>query len=324
MEEFSQTAVIGGGMIGLSLCVLLTGNGIDTTLYVRNRPREKREQYEKIFKGLEEKKLLTKRERSNCESYLKITDSYGELEHAEIVFESVTEDLEAKREVYDSLFQFCPKLKAVASTTSAFSSLELAVCSKMKDKILVAHPFYPPHLIPCVEVVPNENTSGEALRAVTGLLRYLRREVVMIHRDKPGFVANRIQYAMLREAVHIVEEGIAAPEDVDRVLMYSFMPRYTSIGIFEHFDHCGLDLTGSICDYLYPHLSNASSVQKLLGEKCHEGEFGVKCGKGIYSWDEERIKELEARVEKPYLNHICWNIPKAPRKPEKGGNEKSV
>lgn len=312
MKELSQAAVIGGGMIGLSLCVLLTGNGIHTTLYARSRLKKKREQYEEIFLRLAEKKLLTEKERSNCESYLRIVDSYEELKDAEIVFESVTEDLEAKREVYDKLFQFCPKLKAAASTTSAFSSLELAGCSKMKDKILVAHPFYPPHLIPCVEVVPNENTSKEALEAVTALLRYLKREVVMIRRDKPGFVANRIQYAMLREAVHIVEEGIAAPEDVDRVLRYSFMPRYTSIGIFEHFDHCGLDLTGSICDYLYPHLSDACSVQKLLKEKCHKGEYGVKCGRGIYNWDEERIKELEKRVEAPYLEHICWNLPKDP------------
>ena len=92
MKELSQAAVIGGGMIGLSLCVLLTGNGIHTTLYARSRLKKKREQYEEIFRRLAEKKLLTEKERSNCESYLRIVDSYEELKDAEIVFESVTED----------------------------------------------------------------------------------------------------------------------------------------------------------------------------------------------------------------------------------------
>ena len=99
----------------------------------------------------------------------------------------------------------------------------------------MAHPFYPPHLVPCVEIVPNKYTSEEAVQYVVDLLKYVRKTPVIIKKDAPGFVANRLQYALLREAIHIVESGIATSEEVDEILMNSFAPRYTSIGIFEHF-----------------------------------------------------------------------------------------
>ena len=308
-DNVKKAAVIGAGMIGLSMCALLTGNGVETYLYVRNRQKERKEKYSEIFAGLVEDGLIEEEQKESCVSYLHIISSYEELKDVDIAFECVAETLEVKQEVYENLRRSCPKLLVAASTSSAISSRELAIVSGMADKVLVAHPFYPPHLIPCVEVVPNEYTSMESMRVLMDFLKSLNREVVVLKKDAPGFVANRVQYAMLREAINIVEQGIADPEDVDKVLKYSFIPRYTSIGIFEHFDNCGLDLAKDISNYLFPDLCNDIHVQKLLDEKCAEGNYGVKSGRGIYFWDKKSLMDLEQRVKVPYLNFVSWNIP---------------
>lgn len=309
MKEDIQVAVVGAGMIGLGLCALLTGNGIHTCLYVRDRADERRARYQSLMDDLEKDGLLTQEEKNYCESYLQIAETYEQLQDAQIAFECVAENIDVKRTVYEKLYEACPGLLAVASTTSALSSQELAACSKMPSKIIVAHPFYPAHLIPCVEVVPNGFTSETTLQTIVALLHYLKREVVIIKKDAPGFIANRLQYALLREAVNIVESGIASPEEVDRVLMYSFIPRYTSIGIFEHFDNCGLDLTRDICNYLYPDLANAGSAQNLIADLCAKHAYGVKSGRGIYDWDEEKRQVLKEHVKAPYNKFFSWNIP---------------
>lgn len=309
MEKISCAAVIGAGMIGLSMCALLTGNGIKTKLYVRNHAGKRRDQFEQLMNEMEKKELLDASERKKSSSYLKVVTSYEELQDVEVVFECASEKLEVKQDIYHSLSQWCPILKIIASTTSAIPSEKLAKCSSIPEKIIVAHPFYPPHLIPCVEVVPNRYTSEETICTAMELLRCLNRRPVLLKKDAKGFVANRLQYAMFREAVHIVEEGIALPEEVDEVLMTSFAPRYTSIGIFEHFDNCGLDLVSEICANLYPDLSGEKEVQELIRAHCQKGEYGVKSEKGIYDWTKKDKNEFQERIEKPYRKYFSWNIP---------------
>ena len=122
---------------------------------------------------------------------------------------------------------------------------------KVKERLAVAHPYNPPHLVPCVEIVPSEYTSPETMQFIEAFLRSVGREPVMMQKEAPGFIANRLQHALFREAVYMVEAGIASPEAIDQALRTSFAPRYTSIGIFEHFDYAGLDMIISIEDYLF-------------------------------------------------------------------------
>ena len=309
MERKMHTAVVGGGMIGLSQCVLLSCNGVPVTLYVHRNPEQKKKQYQEILRGLEQDGVLTAAEAERCATYFRIVTSYDELEGAQIVFECALEDLKVKEEIYSALHAACPKLLAVVSSTSAISSQELAEHSPMPEKVFVAHPFYPPHLIRCVEVVTNSHTSPEALSAVRELLSRLGREVVFLKQDAPGFVVNRIQYAMLREAIHIVEEGIADPADIDRALRFSIMPRYTQIGLFEHFDNCGLDLARAISTNLFPSLAANQAPSEYLDEHCRSGKVGVKSGEGTYRWDEKAVEDLRERTKKPYISQIDWHLP---------------
>ena len=310
MQEDLQVAVIGGGMVGISLCALLTGNGVRTLLYVRNGVQEKTKMYQNILSELQTDGLLTKADKECCETYFQAVTSYEELNDIKIALECVKEQIQDKKSVFRNLKEYCPKLQVAASATSSFSSEELAECSGMREKVIVAHPFYPPHLVPCVEVVSNSYTSKKALETLIDLLKHLKREIVLLKRDVPGFVANRLQYAMLREAIYIVSEGICTPEDVDRTLKYSFAPRYTLIGLFEHFDNCGLDLTEKVCDRLYPDLSNAAVSQNYIIEKCREGKYGIKSGKGSYDWTDRDLADFQKRVKQPYLNFFSWNVPR--------------
>ena len=116
----------------------------------------------------------------------------------------------------------------------------------------MAHPWNPPHLVPSVELVAIKYTNEKALQTVYEVLESTGRKVVIMKKCAPGFIGNRLQHALYREAVNMVEQGIATPEDIDKTLMYSFVPRYTSIGIFEHFDYSWLDMIVRIDDYLFP------------------------------------------------------------------------
>lgn len=309
MKKDRVIAVIGGGMIGTSLCALLTGNGYRTLLYVRSRAQERLEKYQEIMNSLVEDGCMKPEEKERCETYFSVVTSWEELKEAHVAFECAAENAEVKGQIYENLYRHCPNLVVVASATSAISSEMLAENSKMPEKVLVAHPFYPPHLIPCVEVVPNRYTDPEALQVLLEILRETKREAVLLKKDAPGFVGNRLQYAMLREAVYIVEQGIADPEDVDRVLTYSFAPRYTSIGLFEHFDNCGLDLAGTISTGLYPELCDAKDVQEYVRSHCEKGEQGVRSGKGTYDWSKKDRKDFEMRIKRPYLAGLSWDIP---------------
>jgi len=128
-------------------------------------------------------------------------------------------------------------------------------------------------------------------------------------KSAPGFVANRLQHALSREAIYMVEQGIATPEAIDKALMTSFAPRYTSVGIFEHFDYAGLDMMRSVEDYVFPSLCTADKAQDLLVDLCNSGDLGYKTGKGIHDWSKKDFNDFRRRSIEPYLKFFCCDIP---------------
>ena len=169
-------AIIGKGMIDISLAVLFTGNGLPTVVLAKNSEAGL-EKYRTYYKDLIAQGLVTEKQAAACESLLSFTEEYAGLREAEIVFECVTEKLEVKYEVYSRVEASCPHLKAIASTTSAISPADLANGMERKEKIMVAHPYNPPHMVPCVELVKNKFTDQGAIDAVTELLEFCGREV---------------------------------------------------------------------------------------------------------------------------------------------------
>ena len=132
------------------------------------------------------------------------------------------------------LQESCPVCKVIASTSSAMAPEDLCAGLDCANKIVVTHPFNPPHLVPFVEMVKSPCTSEEAAQVAYDVLEDCGRKVCVMKKSAPGFIANRLQHALLREALYMAEEGLADPRNIDKALMYSFMPRYTSVGLFEH------------------------------------------------------------------------------------------
>ncbi|MDD5987691.1 MAG: 3-hydroxyacyl-CoA dehydrogenase family protein [Eubacteriales bacterium] len=312
-QDKPSVAVIGTGMIASSLAVLFTGHGVETTLFARSERSEKRcrKQYDDFFEALKEHDLVDDAQIGICGKYLHFTDAYQDLAAADYVFESAKEDLAVKHAIYGELEKVLENPEALISTTSALSADDLAEgLAKYADRLIVAHPFFPPHLVPFVEVVRSAKTAAGVAEEAAGFLEAMDRQVVILKKSAPGFVANRLQHALFREAINIVEQGIADPRDVDKAAMYSFMPRYTSIGLFEHFDNSGVDLNYNIENYLFKDLSAADAAPQMVCDLVEKGDLGVKTGKGVYDWSEVDMDDFQARIGAPYWKYVDWKMPK--------------
>jgi 3-hydroxybutyryl-CoA dehydrogenase len=314
MQDYKglEVGVIGSGMIGMSLAALFTGNGFHTTVLTMGPEftEQGKRNYSGFFNVLKEKKLLSQMQVEASAKRLKYTESYEDLKDAEVIFECAFEDMNVKFGIYKLIEQHCGKLKAFASTTSALSADDLAKgLKKYKSLMVVAHPFNPPHLVPYVELVKNGETTNEAAQIIYDVLEACGRKVVIMKKGAPGFIANRLQHALLREAINMIEQGYADARDIDKALMYSFMPRYTSVGLFEHQDAAGLDMVRNIDDYLFPSLSDAKQAQEFVVSRCDAGKLGQKTGEGTYTWTEEQKADFKVRAAEPYWKYFRWNCP---------------
>lgn len=311
LENINHIAIIGTGMIGASMAVLFTGNGYKTTMCAINDTEAAKGQasYDTYYKDLIEKKLVTPTQAAACAKLLNFTQKYEDIADADFIFECVVERINVKHAVYQEIEKHCKQFKAIASSTSAISVEDLAEGLVQKDKLSVAHPWNPPHLVPCVEVVKGKQTSDVSVQVIIDVLESVGREVVVMMKNAPGFIGNRLQHALYREAVHMVEQGIATPEDIDKTLRSSFIPRYTSIGLFEHFDYAGLDMIVSIDDYLFPTLSNADKAQDYIKSRFDAGNLGFKTGIGVYDWSKKDITKFRQQASEPYLRFFNWSLP---------------
>jgi 3-hydroxybutyryl-CoA dehydrogenase len=166
---------------------------------------------------------------------------------------------------------------------------------KLPERFLVTHFWNPPYLIPVVEVMPGETTSPQVVQTTISLLDAVGRNPVLINKDVPGFVGNRLQHALRREAISIVAQGIASPEDVDLIAKASFGLRLPVVGPLETVDLGGLDLTEAIQTYLLPDLDRSTGPLPLIRDKVARGDLGAKSGKGFYDWSPGQHEELIRR-----------------------------
>lgn len=308
-----RIGIIGGGMIGASMASLFAGNGVEAVLVEQpGFGARADENCKAIYNDLKKHNLVNEKQAECALRRIQVFESYEPLSDMEFIFECVFERTSVKHAVYAEIEKVCTKLRAIASSTSAISADELAVgfqSEVLRSRHVVAHPWNPPHLAPCVEVVKSRYVCEEAVEFTRSILMSVGKKVVVLEKSIPGFIGNRLQYAMLREAIHIVEEGAATPEMIDETLKTSFAPRYTEIGIFEHFDNCGQDLTFDICNYLFPDLCDEKRAQKSLRENVENGFLGLKSGRGMLNWENVDPVAFRERAASPYYRFFDWLLP---------------
>jgi 3-hydroxybutyryl-CoA dehydrogenase len=313
IDQISHIGIIGTGMIGTSMAVLTTGHGYKTTIFARSPQRAKscRAKFDAFYKEIADRGLMNQAQVDACASHLEVAFTYDAMADADVVFECVAEAVDTKHSVYGQIELHCHRIKAICSVSSAMVVDELAKNAiRYKDRIIVAHPFNPPHLVPFFELAMGSDTADGVIEFAANLLEAMDRKPVVLKKSAPGFIGNRLQFALWREALHIVASGIAEPEDIDTCLKYSFCPRYTSIGIFEHFDSGGLQLNYNVSKMLFPELCNDEKVIRPITEKIEAGDLGPETGKGFYNWENVDMNAYNARVSAPYWKYFNWKLPK--------------
>lgn len=303
-----KVGIVGIGQMGADMGLLALAYGYETVLIGRTKEKalEGRKRIEADMDDLAGYGKFTPEKKEACLSRLILSDDYQDLSDCAFIIEAVVEDLNVKRSVYAKIEAACPEEAVILSETSGILPDELAEGMLHKERFLVAHSWNPPHVIPLVEVVPGKETSPEVLEKATAFLESLDREVVALRKPAPGFIGNRIQHAMFREALALIEEGVATPEEIDKVIYYSIGQRYAKVGLMEYYDSCGLDLQKQVQSYLLADLCDAKGPQKPLTDCLEAGNLGAKTGKGLYEWPEEKKKDFRIRKTIGFIPFIHW------------------
>ncbi|WP_199731292.1 3-hydroxyacyl-CoA dehydrogenase family protein [Paraburkholderia sp. RAU2J] len=223
----------------------------------------------------------------------------GVMASAQFVIEAIPEVLELKHRLYAALTGLLADDAILASNTSGFPPDQLVAPLRAKERFLIAHFWNPPHMIPLVEVVPGTATAPEVTQHTVVLMSSIGMEPVVLAKAIPGFVGNRLQFAVLREALNIVRSGAATPDVVDRVMKASLGRRWGIVGPLEGADMGGLDTFLDISSHLMPELAKDEDVLDLLRQQVDAGRVGVRSGAGFHEWDDERlarVKEGRKRV----------------------------
>jgi 3-hydroxybutyryl-CoA dehydrogenase len=213
---------------------------------------------------------------------------------ADVVLECIAESMDAKADLFGRLAGARDRGAIFLTTTSGLSITELGRRTAAGSRLVGTHFWNPPHLMPLVEVIRGEETQDEVVDCVVGLIRALGKIPVRVNRDVPGFVGNRLLHAMWREAIFLVQSGIATAEDVDRVARLTFGLRMPAVGPLENMDLVGLDLVETIHEYLLADLSASKGPLALLRQHVDSGELGMKTGQGFHDW---RVRDGQQVIE---------------------------
>lgn len=218
----------------------------------------------------------------------------------EFVVEAAPEILELKQRLLVEVTNAYPNA-VVATNTSVFRVADVSALLSDRSRVVGTHWWNPPHLIPLVEVVQSQDSRPDVVEGVFELLTTVGKTPVHVKKDTPGFIGNRLQHALWREAMAVVQEGICDAADVDEVVRNSIGLRLSEMGPLENADYVGLDLTLAIHNYVLPALSAARQPLRILQDAVDAGHLGAKSGRGFFEWRdgdrEEAARRLTARVE---------------------------
>lgn len=258
------------------------------------------------FKQLTDRGILTGEEVESRMSRIRFTSDQKDrgISEADMVIECVFENMALKQDTFAALEAVCRKDCIFCTNTSVMSPTEISGKLQLKNRFVGTHFWNPAHLIPLVEVVKTPYTDDSAAETVMDVLRKAGKKPVLCKKDVPGFIANRMQHALWREAISIVENGIADAETVDEAVKNSFGLRLPQLPPLENADMVGLDLTYNIHEYILPYLEDAHTPSQLLKKALDEGHMGYKSGRGFYERSQDEIAKQKADLNEYLIQMI--------------------
>lgn len=303
-EEIRTIGVIGAGLMGHGIAQVFAIKGYKVNLFDKDSEvlKSAPERIGHNLQTLLEMGLVESREIEDCLNRIRLFHTLTEMcEGVELAIEAVSENLDLKRAIFSDLERLTPPQTILCSNTSGISIGLISETLQFKERVVGTHFWNPPHIVPCVEVIKSQFTGDEEFHAVIELMERVEKKPVRVLRDVPGFLGNRLQHALWREAISLVEKGIAEPEDIDRVVKYGFGLRFPFLGPLETADLAGLDLTYDIHQYLFSDLENRSTPSPLLKTLVEQKTIGVKARKGFYHWTDESIKQIIQQRDRALL-----------------------
>ena len=297
-QQIKQAVVIGSGQMGPGIAYTLASAGCNVSIYARTRQSVERgvHAFHSAVEILAEADCISAGEASGIRG--KITGT-TQLEtavgSADLVIESISENLELKQKLFAHVEHACSTEAILTSNTSGLPATLIAGLLNHKDRFAVTHFWNPPHLMPLVEIVKGAETSQQTLNTLASILKKAGKSPVVVRKDTPGQLGNRLFHALLREAIYIVQEGIASVEDVDTAIKNGFGRRFPVYGALEHQDVAGLETVYAIQKYMCKALCNETSPARFLEDKVVGGDLGVTSGRGFYDWTKRDIQTVRQK-----------------------------
>jgi 3-hydroxybutyryl-CoA dehydrogenase len=294
MSQSEQRAlVLGGGTMGVGIIAMFLGGGWKVDVVSRSASTRDG------LPTVTAKALAAMGKPANTTGLT----TYATLPEApwpkiDLVVETVTEDLALKQQIFADIEKLARPDCALTSNSSSFPISAIAKGLKTQDRMMGLHFFMPAHLIPLVEVVRSVHTDVPTAEKVGAIMSSLGKRPVQVKKDVIGFLGNRIQGALMREALWLIEQGVASPEDIDATVRLSFGFRYAAAGPIMQKEHSGWDTTCAVAKIIWPDLTNADGPPPVLQRNVDEGRIGFKTKAGFFPWNDESIAKERARYER--------------------------
>jgi 3-hydroxybutyryl-CoA dehydrogenase len=227
-----------------------------------------------------------------------LIDSWADWKDVVWVIETITEDFDLKRDLFVALDKRVPASIPIGTNSSGYPITKLAQGLATRRRMFNAHYFMPAHMVPLVEVALGEDSDPVLGEAVCEMYRRADKKPVLVRKDIPGFLANRIQHALMREAMDLIDRGIATPQDVDTAVRYSFGFRYAAAGPVLQKEISGWDSMARAAEEIYPSLTNTAVLAHCVADNIAQGKNGMKSGAGFMTWNPEQIKAARSAYDK--------------------------
>ncbi|GAA4414651.1 3-hydroxybutyryl-CoA dehydrogenase [Advenella faeciporci] len=289
----TQSVIVGGGTMGTDIATVLL-RARSRCIIVEPNPSL----HEGIFNRIAQNLQSIGREENH--SLLTVVGSLEEIDWSgvHLVIEAIPENLELKQALFKDLERLAGAETILCSNSSSFPISVITEGLQTAERMAGLHFFMPAHIVPLVEVVLGKQTEPAVGTSLVALMKRCGSVPVLIRKDVPGFLANRLQHAIGREAYSLIQSGIVTPEDVDAAVRFGFGFRYLAAGPIMQKEIAGWDVHAAAAATIYPDLSNAAMPPAILTEKIKNGKYGMKTGEGFYKWTPESMQEEKQRYDK--------------------------
>ncbi|MBI4207271.1 MAG: 3-hydroxyacyl-CoA dehydrogenase [Betaproteobacteria bacterium] len=289
-----NAVIIGGGIMGGDIAIVFAAAGWN--VHVMSPSQKTRDALPARIEAGLRKLGAPAPNAANVKTCARIEDIAWK--SVDFVVEAATEDLPLKQKIFGAVEALARPDIPLASNTSNFPISEIGKAVKTRSRVAGLHFFMPAHLVPLVEVVSSESTDPKVAQGMVELMKRLGKAPIWVKKDIPGFVGNRIQHAMMREALYLIADGVVSAEDVDTAVRYGFGFRFIACGPILQKEMSGWDTNFFVASALYPHLHAEKGPPALLKDMVDKGQLGMKTRRGFWQWTDDAVAREKNRIEK--------------------------